>query len=51
VIEDHESAASRDILSIIGGTPYFQPLDLGLKLAEPGVYVVWEFVSRLVLLR
>lgn len=49
VIKDNESAAARDIVGIVGGPPCLQPLDFGLKLAEPGVYVVGKFIGRLML--
>src|SRR6266702_4539391 len=49
VIEDHESTAARNLVRIIGLPLGFQPLDFGLKLAEPGIHFIRKFVGRLVL--
>lgn len=51
MIEDHEGATTRDVVRIIGLPLRFQPLDFGLKLAEPRIHIVGEFLGRLMLLR
>ncbi len=50
MIKDHESAAPRDVVGIIGLPLRFQPLDLGFQFAKPGVHVIRQFLGRLVLL-
>lgn len=47
MIEDHESPAACDVIRIIGLPLRFEPLDVSLKLAEPRVYMVRKFISRL----
>ena len=50
MVEDHESAAARDVVRVIGLPLGFQPLDLGFQFAEPRIHVVRKFFGPLVLL-
>ena len=43
MVEDHESAAARDVVRVIGLPLGFQPLDLGFQFAEPRIHVVRKF--------
>jgi hypothetical protein len=49
VIEDHERAAARDVLGVVGLPLRFQPFDLGLKFTEPYVHIIGKFIGGLVL--
>lgn len=49
VIEDHERTAARDVVAVVRLPLGFQPLDLGLKFAEPCIHFIGKFVGRLVL--
>ena len=40
MVEDDESAAARDVVRVIGLPLRLQPLDFGLKFAEPRIHVV-----------
>jgi hypothetical protein len=44
VIEDHEGAAARDIVAIVGLPFGLEQIDLGFQLAEPDIHVVGDFV-------
>lgn len=51
MIEDHERATTRDVIRIVGLPLRFQPLDFGLKFAEPRIHVVSKFFGPLMLFR
>ena len=46
MVEDDESPAARDVGGVVGLPLGFQPLDLGLKLAETRIDIVGKFLGR-----